>query len=82
MANVSGFEKRSDRAKEDLDDYMALAAVLSPAELRLVTAFRTLRANSSLKVAKNQDGRMVQIIVTHEERVKLAGDVDKPEEGV
>jgi hypothetical protein len=70
--NVSGFEKKKSPL-EELETLHALQEVLSKDELRVIMAYRRLEPMSTMKVTMRQNGKTVNIVLTHEEIVPLDG---------
>jgi hypothetical protein len=70
--NVSGFPKQKTPA-EELENIQVLQDALSKDEMRLVMAYRKLVPLSTLKVSVRQGGKIVDIVITHQEFVPLDG---------
>lgn len=65
--SISGFENKR-REDEELKE---LQAILSPAEFRVLMAFRELRPHSVLELTIQGDGKGVIIRITHGEVAPL-----------
>ena len=70
--NVSGFPKQKSPA-EEMEKLQAMQDCLSKDELRLIMAYRKLVPLSTLKVSVRQTGKIVDIVITHQEFVPLDG---------
>jgi hypothetical protein len=70
--NVSGFPKQKS-PQEEIEHLHAIQDALSKDEFRLIMAYRKLVPLSTLKVSVRQGGKIVDIVITHQEFVPLDG---------